>query len=137
MAQVCEKAKFDVKMPYSLHFRPYERKREFAIGFPSKALPYERIEAYNIFEPIKGEVCSKTVPLRDFRRIVEIEKRVLDKSLEESSLRLCSKLRVAMGLSEKFEADGTALANLDGFLADLADEEVDASELVKAARRRL
>lgn len=138
MAQVCERAKFgNIKMPYSLPFRAYERKRELVIGFPSKTLPYKRIEIYDIFEPIRVEVCSREVPLRDFRRIIEIEKRVLEKSLEESSLKLCSKLRVSMGLSEKFEADGTALTNLNGFMADLAGEEVDASELVKAARRRL
>jgi len=77
------------------------------------------------------------VSLRDFKRIVEIEKRVFDKPLEESSLKLCSILRASVGLSEKLEADGTALANLDGFIADLASEEVDASELVRAARRRL
>ncbi|MHA1834981.1 MAG: hypothetical protein ACTSV7_13465 [Candidatus Baldrarchaeia archaeon] len=61
----------------------------------------------------------------------------INKSLEKSSLELCSKLRVAVGLSPEFDADETALINLDGFLADLANEKVDSSELVRAARKRL
>jgi len=137
MAQICEKGKLGVKTPYTLPFGAHEiaRARRETV-FPSKALT-KPIEAYGIFEPIKVDVCSKEVPLRDFRSIIEIEKQVLDKPLEESSLKLCSKLRVAMGLSKEFEADGTALANLNGFMADLAGEEVDSTELVKAARRRL
>jgi len=137
MAQMCEKVKFDLQMYYTFPFRAYERKHEHIIGLPSKAFTYELIGEQNIFEPIRGEVCTKEAPFRELNRIVAIERRFLDKPLEESSLKLCSKLRFSMGLSEQFEADGTALANLDGFMADLAGEGVDASELVKAARRRL
>ena len=137
MAQTCGEVKCGVKMHYTFPLRAYKIMRAHKkIVFPSKAFT-KPIEAYDIFEPIKGEICSKETPLRDFKRILEIEKRVLDKSLKESSLKLCSKLRVAIGLTDEFEADQTALANLDGFLADLAGEEVDASELVRAARRRL
>lgn len=143
MAQMCEECKLGIKMRYILPPRAYESARAHKrVAFPSKAHA-KPPKPYDIFEPIKGEecikeeICIKEGSLRAFKRIVEIERKVLDKSLEEASLKLCSRLRVAIGLSDEFEADETALANLDGFLADLADEEVDVSELVRAARRRL
>jgi len=139
MALVCEKKKFDVKMHHTLSNRA--PKIHGGIGFPSKVPTFESTKAWHSFEPtivgvgVKG-TCPP-IPLRDFKKTVKIEKQVLDKPLEEASLKLCSILRASVGLSEKLEADGTALTNLDGFITDLAGEEVDASELVRAARRRL
>lgn len=139
MALVCEKKKFDVKMYHTLPDRASEIHR--GIGLPSKVPTFESTKAWHSFDPIIVEVGVKgtcpPISLRDFKKIVKIEKQVFDKPLEKASLELCSILRASVGLSEKLEADGTALTNLDGFIADLAGEEVDASELVRAARRRL
>jgi len=135
MAQVelCEKAGRFATIPrYEFPYQFY--KIHGKIGPPLKPA-YKLFKPYDPFKPI--EVCSEKVPLEDLKRIFEADRQILERLLEESSLKLCSKLRVAVGLSEEFEADETALANLDGFLADLAGERVDASELVEAARRRL
>ncbi|MEM2972493.1 MAG: hypothetical protein QW270_08785 [Candidatus Bathyarchaeia archaeon] len=67
---------------------------------------------------------------------LKIEKQLLNTPLEKSSLELCSKLRISTGLPEEYEAEENALADLDGFLADLAGEETDASEIVRATRKR-
>ena len=137
MAQICEEVKLRGKMRYVTPLRVYGTKRAHTrVIFPSKAFT-KPTKPYDFFEPIKAEVCINEAPLRDFKRIIDTERKVLDKTWRESSLKLCSRLRVNVGLSGEFEADETALANLDGFLADLVSEEVDATELVKAARRRL
>jgi hypothetical protein len=69
--------------------------------------------------------------------ILELEKQLLGKSLQKSSLELCSKLRSSIGLPAEFEADAAALTKLDGFMADLADRKISSNELVRRTRRRL
>lgn len=90
-------------------------------------------------EPLRNvttSVMTKRACLQKLDRIIRMERELLDSYLEESSINLSKALRASIELPEKFEADDTALANLDSFLADLADDETDASEIVKAARRR-
>ncbi len=133
MAQLCEKRKFDFRAQYPSGYHENHRR----ISSPIGVRLYESVEECNI-EPIRTKSCDYLrVSFKDLKEIVEIEKQLLEMSLEKSNLELCSKLRASVGLSSKFKADETALANLDGFLADLADEEVDSSELVRATRRRL
>lgn len=143
MAQICEKRKIDRESYYHWPIRRHRREAAIihkGISFPSKISHPKRIEVvHDIFEPIKigFKKDDPRVHWRNLKKILEIEKQLLDMSLEESSLELCSKLRASVGLSDEYEADETALADLDSFLADLAGEEVDASEVVRDARRRL
>lgn len=142
MAQICERRKTDVRTCYPLPSWGYRTGVQKRISLPSRKSHYEPIESvHDIFEPIMVGIHGKTerprLCIRDFKEILEIEKQLLETSLEKSSIELCSKLRSSIGLSKEFEADGNALVNLDGFLADLADEEVDSAELVRATRRRL
>lgn len=133
MAQLCEKRKFDFRAQYPSGYHENHRRIGSLIGVRL----YEPVEECNI-RPIRAKSCDYLrVSFEDLKEIVKIEKQLLEMSLEESSLELCSKLRASVGLPSKFEADETALANLDRFLADLADREIDSSELVRAARRRL
>lgn len=139
MSQICEVNGFDSKMHYTRTF--LVKRAHGKRSSPLRTFAYKPIEISDFWEPYKGvrarDICGKKILFKDFEKILAIERQIIDESLEESSLKLCSKLRLAVGLSEEFEADENALANLDGFLADLAGERVDASDLVKTARRRL
>ena len=98
-------------------------------------------KTFGISKPIRKVTCNQSLygrfDMGELERTLGLQRQLFDEPLEELSLKLCSTLRTRIGLPEKFEADGNALRNLDGFLADLAGEEVDASELVRAARKRL
>jgi hypothetical protein len=141
MAQICEERKIDRKLGY--HW-PIPSHKELAItpkeiSFPSISHDKYLERIHDIFEPIRVgvEEYDQRAHRRNFKKIIKIEKQLWDTTLRKTSLELCLKLRVSVGLPDEYEADETALAELDSFLADLADEEVDASEIVRTARKRL
>ena len=132
MAQVCESRRFDFEVHYPLRkYKTYE-------SIILEAKQSELVGEYGIFKPTGSTSCEDVqLGLSDLRKRLAIEKWLLDMSLEKANIDLCSKLRASVGLSKEYEGNETAIADLDSFLSDLAGEEVDASEIVRAARRHL
>ena len=81
------------------------------------------------------ELCKRRIDFNEIMKSLYRSFETIETPLEKRSHELSSKLRTMFGLP-KAKGDPNALADLDGFLADLAEEGIDSSELVRKARSR-